>query len=307
MNRRNFICSMALAGAALAGSALPLKSAETVKEKAKRLFKSPSGFTLWQLPSQHNDIGNSYVLLTDKGRVVVMDGGQPREADYLRGFIEALGNEVEAWIISHPHPDHMGALNEIIKRQWTMKIKRVYHSRLTTEMIDYEPKCRDRVNEYYANLDKSDIPVTDIKTPGDIIRIDGLNMKILAVKNPEFRNYNDSSVVIRAWDERKSVLFLGDAGEGEGQKLLDGPYANDLNCDYIQMAHHGQNGCNEHFYKTVNFNACIWPTPMWVWNNDAGKGINTHILKTFDTRRWMDQKGIKEHHVSCLEGIWRLD
>ena len=67
MNRRNFIGSMALAGAALAGSALPLKSAETVKEKAKRLFKSPSGFTLWQLPSQHNDIGNSYVLLTDKG------------------------------------------------------------------------------------------------------------------------------------------------------------------------------------------------------------------------------------------------
>ena len=107
MNRRNFLQRLALSGAALVLASSPVKAANSARQQVKRLFKSPSGFTLWQLPSQHNDIGNSYVLLTDKGRVVVMDGGQPREADYLRGFIEALGNEVEAWIISHPHPDHM--------------------------------------------------------------------------------------------------------------------------------------------------------------------------------------------------------
>ncbi|MGN0232435.1 MAG: ComEC/Rec2 family competence protein [Muribaculaceae bacterium] len=307
MNRRHFISSIALAGASLAGSALPLKAAETVREKAKRLFKSPSGFTLWQLPSQHNDIGNSYVLLTDKGRVVVMDGGTYQEADYLRGFIEALGNEVEAWIISHPHPDHMGALNEILKRQWTMKINRVYHSRVSDAFFDCEPDYSARGREYYATLDKSGIPVTDYTEAGDMLQIDGLNMKILGVKNEDIGNYNDSSLIIRAWDKHKSVLFLGDAGAEQGNRLLAGPYASDLDCDYIQMSHHGQRGCSEEFYKTVKFHACLWPTPLWVWNNDGGQGINTAHLKTFDTRRWMDEKGIKEHHVSCLEGIWRLD
>lgn len=32
----------------------------------------------------------------------------------MRGFIGALGNEVEAWFISHPHDDHMGALSVIL-------------------------------------------------------------------------------------------------------------------------------------------------------------------------------------------------
>lgn len=28
--------------------------------------------------------------------------------------------------------------------------------------------------------------------------------------------------------------------------------------------------------------------------------------KTRDTRRWMDEKGITEHHVSCVEKDWVL-
>ena len=44
-----------------------------------------------------------------------------------------------------------------------------------------------------------------------------------------------------------------------------------------------------------------------MWNNDQGKGFNTGILRTFDTRVWMDRLLIKEHHVSCVEGIFRLD
>jgi hypothetical protein len=74
----------------------------------------------------------------------------------------------------------------------------------------------------------------------------------------------------------------------------------------MQMAHHGQNGCDENFYKTVSFRVCLWPTPSWVWNNDAGGGFNTHILKTIDTRGWMDEKGIKEQHVSW-EGLTKIE
>ena len=34
-----------------------------------------NSFTLWQLRSQINTIGNSYVIRTPNGKVVVMDGG----------------------------------------------------------------------------------------------------------------------------------------------------------------------------------------------------------------------------------------
>jgi hypothetical protein len=69
------------------------------------------------------------------------------------------------------------------------------------------------------------------------------------------------------------------------------------------MAHHGQNGVSEEFYKTVSFRACLWPTPSWVWE----PGENRTWLQTYDTRRWMDEKGITEHHVSCLETDWVLE
>ena len=41
-------------------------------------------FTLWQLPSQVNTIGNSYVIRTDDGQIIVMDGGMKEEEGYLR-------------------------------------------------------------------------------------------------------------------------------------------------------------------------------------------------------------------------------
>ena len=258
------------------------------------------GFTMWQLFSQVNTIGNSYVFLTDKGRVVVMDGGMNDEALYLKGFIAALGNEVEAWILSHPHNDHVGALTEILKKPDGMKINKVYYSRFSDALVGLEQPYDQYAREFYDELDKSGIETVNLTEPGLTVRIDGLNFKILGVANEELtmNPYNNSSMIVRVWDKDKSIVFLGDAGVECGDKVLNGPYRDDLNCDYLQMAHHGQRGCSEEFYKSIKFRVCLWPTPSWVWNNDAGAGINTAHLKTFDTRRWMDEIGIKEHHVS---------
>ena len=236
-----------------------------------------------------------------------MDGGFPEEANTLRGFIGALGNEVEAWFISHPHNDHMGALTEILKNPQEMKIKHIYHSRIskTVQAAEgpYSPSCQD----FYDLLDKTTIPVTDIRTPGDVFSYDDMKLKVLSVANEITTNaYNNSSRIMRVWDKKKTIVFLGDAGIECGNLALNGPFRDDLNCEYLQMAHHGQNGCDKHFYQSIKFRVCLWPTPSWVWNNDQGKGFNTGILKTVETRTWMKEIGIKEHHVTCEEGLWKL-
>ena len=74
-----------------------------------------STFTLWQLPSQADDHGNSYVIRTANGHIIAMDGGKAPEADYLRGFLAGLGNKVDAWIVTHPHGDHIDAMMELME------------------------------------------------------------------------------------------------------------------------------------------------------------------------------------------------
>jgi hypothetical protein len=141
---------------------------------------------------------------------------------------------------------------------------------------------------------------------GDEFEIDGVHFKILSEKNPEMlTHYNDQSMVIRVWDDHKSVVFLGDLGPEGGRKLMNSEYMKDVDCDYLQMAHHGQAGCDKEFYQRASFRACLWPTPTWVYNNDLGQGFNTGHLKTIEVREWMKEKGIAEHYVSC-EGLVRI-
>lgn len=302
LNRREFLRNSALAASGLAVAA---SAPMPVSAKSTR----GSGFTMWQIPSHRNTIGNSYVFRTNGGKVIVMDGGFPEEEFTLRGFLGALGNEVEAWFISHPHDDHMGALWEILKQgTQDLRIKAIYHSSLIDKVIDAESTEAEKTRDFYERLSKCDSKVTDIQQPGDIFDFDGMQLKILSVSNDFTVNpYNNSSMIMRVWDKRKSAVFLGDAGVECGKKVLASPYKADLDCDYLQMAHHGQNGCDEDFYRSIKFRACLWPTPLWVWNNDQGKGFNTGILNTIKTRDWMDRLQIKEHHVSCVEGLFRLD
>lgn len=302
MNRRNFLRNSALAAGSLAvATSTPL----SVNAKTPR----GSGFTMWQIPSHRNTIGNSYVFRTRGGKVIVMDGGFPEEEFTMRGFLGALGNEVEAWFISHPHDDHMGALWEILKQgTQDLRIKAIYHSSIIDKVIDAEPTEAEKTRDFYDRLSKCDAQVIDIQQPGGIYDYDGMQLKILSVANDFTVNpYNNSSMIMRVWDKRKSIVFLGDAGVECGKKVLGTVYKADLDCDYLQMAHHGQNGCDEDFYRSIKFHACLWPTPLWVWNNDQGKGFNTGNLNTCKTRAWMDSLQIKEHHVSCVEGLFRLD
>ena len=113
-------------------------------------------------------------------------------------------------------------------------------------------------------------------------------------------------MVIRGWDDHKSVVFLGDLGVEAGDKLLASEYAELLNCDYLQMAHHGQRGCSEQFYKSIKFRACLWPTATWLYNNDRGEGFNTAQFESVTTRRWMEEIGITEHYVSC-DGLHKIE
>lgn len=272
------------------------------------IARPKSNFVVWQLPSQINTIGNSYIFQTSDGKIAVMDGGVKEEADYLRGFLAALGNHVDIWFVSHPHPDHIGAITEILKEPKGLKIDLVCHSEFSPEFREKEPDYANTANEFYEVLHRSEVPVVNLMNPGKVFQLDQTLFRILGVKNEDItvNPFNNSCMVIRVWDAKKSMLFLGDSGVEEGDRLLKGPYCDELDCDYLQMAHHGQQGVSKEFYRSIRFKACLWPTPSWVYNNDIGKGFNTHNLKTIEIRELIDSLGIKENYIS-YKGLYKIE
>ena len=47
------------------------------------------------------------------------------------------------------------------------------------------------------------------------------------------------------------------------------------------------------FYQAVAPRACLWNTPDWLWNNDAGNGFDTGPWRTVEVRGWMEELGVR--------------
>lgn len=104
---------------------------------------------------------------------------------------------------------------------------------------------------------------------------------------------NCSSVAYKIKTRGDDVLILGDMNYKRQQELID-EFGDILPTPIVQMAHHGQQGVNEEFYKLVGPEVCLWCTPRWLWENDpAGKGYDSGPYKTIETRGWIEKIGAK--------------
>lgn len=257
-------------------------------------------FTLWQLPSQTSNQMNSYVIRTAHGDVIAIDGGYTEDAAYLKGFLAALGNRVTAWFVTHQHLDHVDALTEILRTSADLRIDQIYGSMNTTAWVEaHEKDEAETTIELSEALAAAGLEVTELCL-GQDLDFDGVRFEVLGIKNPEVtvNAINNSSVVMRVGNETRSVLFPADLGVEAGRKLLGGPYRNRLESDYVQMAHHGQAGVEKEFYEAVAARHCIWPTPLWLWDNNSGKGKGSGKWKTLEVRAWMESMGVERHY--CL-------
>ena len=276
----------------------------------------PSGrFTLWQLPSQKpGGQMMSYVLQTRGGKTLVIDGGDARDASYLKGFLAAVGNHVHAWFITHPHRDHVDALTAILGPPEDPRADRTglridaIHASLPDEawVAAHEPQNHERLRTFKKTVEESGLQITELAL-GQLIHIDGVRIEILGVRNPDVTaGINNSSVVMRVTDAHKSVLFTSDLMAQGGRKLLRGPYRDRLRADYVQMSHHGQDGVDEAFYRAVAPKACLWPSPRWLYDNDGGSGKGSGRWQTLEVRAWMERLNVREHYVSG-DGPCRID
>lgn len=199
-------------------------------------------------------------MKTKEGAVIVVDGGRDVDAPHLIEVIQELGGHVDAWLLTHPHSDHVGAITEILNMDpMPISIGKVYYSFLNKEFLgqeqvsrrDSDLECYDQITEAIAKLPEAEKCGT--LTKGQKISVAGAEITVM---NEPFacteNSFNNSSVAYRVEMGGKRILFLGDMGWQAGEDFLANHTQEELKSDVLQMAHHGQRGVEEELYQEIS-------------------------------------------------------
>ena len=268
--------------------------------------------TVYQLNSATGGQMNSYLVTTADGSVIAVDGGYCEDAEnFLAHLREITGAEVphvDAWFLSHAHEDHIDCFNEIVEKYGDrLTVGKIYYNFPSAQFLCRESGYCKAIMDFNRLLPRFADKI-EIVYRGDEYDVGDAHIEILYTPNGELPGYiNNTSVVFMLTLGGKRMLFLGDAEPAEGDRLL-ALYkgTGKLKADYVQMAHHGQGGVEREVYEEIAPTACFWCAPDWLWNNDGGRGFNTHDFKTVIVRGWMEELGVKEHYV-LMDGTQKVE
>ena len=317
LSRRGFITAAFAAGAVglARGDAMPKMPGGLARGDAQsttsgreglKVHITPyfnGGWTMYMFADRGNNVMLSTLFKSPSGKVVMIDGGWPKDADFLVPALKELGGTVEAWFLTHAHCDHYGALADILTKpkQEGLKIKKVIHKFLPLDFIaETEKGSLPYVVPFLKNLKQSRLKVETPKVGqvwnfGEGLTFECLNDYDLTMKG---NSINNSSICYRVMNGGKSIMVTGDIGWPMADKMLKTVPKEKIKSDIVFLSHHGQNGANKNFYEAVKPEICVWPTPQWLWdNNHAGRGYGSGPWLTNYVKCWMQDIGVKRQFL----------
>lgn len=206
---------------------------------------------------------------------LIIDGGWTENESAVREVIRAHGNEVDAWIITHPHKDHAGAFNAIMKNPDGITVHQIYDNGFDYDFIHAagEPYDDITIMEDYHALTKDAANVTHLQR-GDVLTICGLTFSIynayddivLANVGEELDYQNNASLLFKVSSANSSILFSSDIKYDMDAYLLAN-YGNAIACDYVQTGHHGNWSFSDAFYEKTNASVFFFDAPADITEN----------------------------------------
>ena len=268
------------------------------KVKKENVRNTMNQNAIHMLKSVTDTIGDSFIITTDDGKVIVIDGGQHTETEYFIEYLKAATGQkkphIDAWFLSHPHDDHCEVFLDVVENHAAeVTFDKVYANFPEASFYEGVDEWAFTVLTDYYRLMPSFSDKAVKLAEGDVFNIGSAQFTVFYTFNPEWKNCNEGSTIMRMDLAGTSVMFNGDAGVNAGNYVVE-KYADTglLHCDYCKMAHHGQDGVDRNFYEAVSPEVCLWPTPTWVYENTNGN------LKTFETREWVEALGVRKEYKS---------
>lgn len=169
------------------------------------------------------DVGQAdSILVQSEGINMLIDAGTNSSGQTVVKDLEDLGvTKIDYLIGTHPHEDHIGGMDDIIKN---FDIGIIYMPKIQTNTKTFEDVL-DAVSE-------KDLKITSLKK-GDEFEVGGARCEIMTDRIEDTSNLNLSSIVIRMTYGTQSFLFMGDA-EKENEETRQWPQTT-----VLKVGHHG--------------------------------------------------------------------
>ncbi len=210
------------------------------------LFILASGVEAQNLQVHFIDVGQGdciYVLTPD-GYSLLIDAGDVKAGPKVVQYLTALGvKKIDVLVSTHPHSDHIGGMQAVLA---AFKVGQVYDSgRLHTSKT---------FEEYLKTIDALQIPFALARTGDQIPLGSQVALNVLWPDGPrtilDYRNLNESSIVLLLEYGQVRFLFTGDAGIESEERICTTNLLSKV--AVLKVGHHGsRSSTGAQFLKAV--------------------------------------------------------
>ncbi|OIQ60342.1 hydroxyacylglutathione hydrolase [Moorella thermoacetica] len=224
------------------------------------------------------DVGQGDAILVQLpgGKNILIDAGTneagPAVVQYLKQYAVV---KLDYVIGTHPHEDHIGGLDQVIK---IFPVGKVYLPRVTNNTASYR--------DLLLAIKNKGLKVTEARAGVSLPLGDGVQALFINPVKENYDDLNDWSAVLRLTYGQTSFLFTGDAGSAAEEGMLASRQP--LRADVLKVAHHGsRTATGTAFLKAV--------APAYAVIS-AGKG-NDYGHPHAQTLQRLQQAGVKVYRT----------
>lgn len=170
--------------------------------------------------------GDSVFIEFPGGDTMLIDAGESEYGLTVSNYIENLGYSTLTYVVgTHPHSDHIGGLEEVIR---SFEVGSVYMPKVSANTKTFEGLLT-------AIKDKG-LTVNTAKKDVLIVNKENITVEILSPVLSEYSDLNNYSAVIMLIYYNNKFLFTGDA-----ETVVEEGLTGDISCDVLNVGHHGSN------------------------------------------------------------------
>ena len=180
--------------------------------------------TVAALEVQFIDVGQAdCILIRNEDHNMLIDAGNNKDGKLLVKYLKDLGiTEFDYVIGTHPHEDHIGGLDNIIK---SFTVKHLMMPDVTTNTKTFE--------EVLDAAEKKELQI-EIPEIDSVFTMGDLKFTVIYTGTNE-EDLNSDSIVLRMDYKNNSYLFTADITGDVEKTLLN----KNIDVDIYQVAHHG--------------------------------------------------------------------